>query len=301
MKKLILILGLSFGLIACGAQNANEIDNSVESMAIDESVKDDSKAETSTEYGYQDPVQEKKIIKNYNIGGQTKEYDLVKKTIEDLVAEFNGYIASSNESLSQTRYFNIEAKVPQDRADEFIGRLDQVQALNINSKNSYTDDVTDTYRDTELRIDSLEKRLDKLYQIQKEDMDMESRLALEKQIDDTIFEIEEYKRSKINLDKEIDYASISISIDEVGVGTKNDLEADFSSRVKEALSTSLDNFIRAIKNFIVFVIYALPFIVIIAILALVISFIVKKFSKRKKSNKKENNEKEKVNKIHKEN
>lgn len=296
MKKLILLLGLSFGLIACSAQKTKSVDTAVETMAMDESAKEEVSYDTTTEEGYQAPITEKKIIKNYNIGGQTKDYDLAKKTIEDLVGEFKGYIASSNESLHQNRFFNIEAKIPQERSDEFIGRLDQIEVLNINSKNSFTDDVTDTYRDTELRIDSLEKRLDKLYQIQKEDMDMESRLALEKQIGDTIFEIEEYKKNKMNLDKEIDYASISISIDEVGVSSNNELEADFSSRVREAFNSSFDNFIRAIKDLIVFVIFALPFIVIIAILALVIILIVKKSRKRKNRKTKDNEEKNKENK-----
>ena len=112
MKKLILLLGLSFGLIACSAQKTKSVDTAVESMAMDESAKEEASYDTTTEEGYQAPITEKKIIKNYNIGGQTKDYDLAKKTIEDLVGEFKGYIASSNESLHQNRFFNIEAKIP---------------------------------------------------------------------------------------------------------------------------------------------------------------------------------------------
>ncbi|MEG2770116.1 MAG: DUF4349 domain-containing protein [Oscillospiraceae bacterium] len=230
----------------------------------------------------------RKIILNANLTVEALEFAETKKAILSEIEKTGGYIQSSTQSGrdddESIQNAEITARIPTSKYSQFLTATEK--AGNIVYKQEYTDDVTATYMDTEARLKSLNIEEERLLEILKTATDLESIIALEARLSDVRYEIENFTATKRNLDNQIEYSTVNISVQEVKTFTETPKDT-FPSRVWQAIKGSAKGFVSAVQGIIIEVIYLLPALVILGVIILVIILAVKKRRKKIKKAEKE--------------
>ena len=285
-KFIALIMAISILLVACGG--AGKSAPTSESMPQD--VRNDMSVEAPAEsiemeQELSDIVTQgdetRKIIVTYNLELDTKKYTEGINKINELLRANGGYTLSLNESAYGTRYVSMVLKVPKDNAEDFVNGIAGVETINLISRNMESSDVTSSYTDNELRLKTQREKLDRLYELQKDQTNLETLLQLETEISNTIYEIESIEMTLSNLDARIDYSTINIQLREVSATSTTYTRLPFLERIGDAFGDSLESFVWFIEGFIIALIYFMPYLIMIILLVVILTYIYRKVFKNR--------------------
>lgn len=236
-------------------------------------------------------IEPDKIITTISLGFESTEFDKSLEELYKLIEENKGYISSSNiyfgnyYGSQMYRTGNFSIRIPRDMVNQFKAFIPQIG--NIISESSSKEDVTRYYTDTESRLGVLEIKEERLLSLLERAEKIEDIIALENQLSEVIFEKENLKATLINLDDRIDYSTFNITINEVAKVTSTEtVETTFFTKIKNAFNNSLYQFRRSLENFVIFLIYNLPGIIVLLIVAFFGFKGIKKIVKPKLDNKK---------------
>jgi len=153
---------------------------------------------------------DRKIIRNADI---TMEVDDVEKSYENILvslAGFGGYEANRNmQSYGEDNIrVNATFKIPAGKLDLFLTQLKNEG--DIKNSNISSNDITDDYHDSKIRLETLEKTLANYYRFLENAEDVDEQLKVTRYINDTTSEIERIK-GKIKLwDSLVDYSTVTL-------------------------------------------------------------------------------------------
>lgn len=290
MKKILLLLSTLL-FVACSSESAEmlkseaPVEYTIEnSEAQEEFIQEDMQARTEEFSGDTQEGIDKKAIEYYEVNSETKNYDKVLEDIYSLIENYDGYVTNVSEGGIIPRYVYIEAKIPKPQTDEFLSGLQENEELVVFNKVKSSTDITDQYRDNELRLKNLEKKLERLYELQANQDNITDLLEVELAIDDTTFEIENIKNQQSNYDTLTTYSQISINLNEVATDSKSPskVEISFIERLQDAFERSGRNFVEGFKNVIVFLVLNLIPIIILLVIILAIYIVTRKRKQEKK-------------------
>lgn len=211
MKKFIIILSMLL-LLSCGGKSgsSNNINFTAQSavpppspMMIEE---EDAVVTDSVNYTSESNV-ERKLIVTVDIRINSKDVEKSYKSIENKVKEYNGYF--DNVESSKNRYY-LTIRIAKDNLNNFIAFMEESEK--IENKNINTQDVTDTYYDTDNRIKNREVLLEKLRNYLREAKNIDEILKIEDRINTLTYEIESMKGNLQNLQSSIDYSRVTVNI-----------------------------------------------------------------------------------------
>lgn len=229
-----------------------------------------------------------KIITTMDLNLETTEFDSTMSKLKTSLKNHKGYIENSHISYDQYyngknyKYGNLKIRIPKESLDRFKSDLSGFG--NLLSENTYKEDVTKSYRDTESRLKVITTKEDRILSLLEKAEKLEDIIALEDQLTEIIMEKEELQASILSMDDQIDYSTINVDIREVEkLKDKENIETGFGQRIKNAFNNSLYGFNIGIQNFIIWLIYALPFIIILAIFLYLLYRIVKRMGEKNKS------------------
>jgi len=217
-------------------------------------------------------IEPDKIITTISLGFETVEFDKSLEQLYKLIEENQGYLSSSNiyfgnyygSQMYRTGQFSI--RIPRDKVNQFKAFVPQIG--NIISESSSKEDVTRYYTDTESRLAVLEIKEERLLSLLDRAEKIEDIIALENQLSQVIYEKENLKATLINLDDRIDYSTFNISINEVAKVTNTEtIETTFFTKIKNAFNNSLYQFKRSLENFVIFLVYNLPGLIVLLVVA----------------------------------
>ncbi len=235
-----------------------------------------------------DPLSGRKIIKTVNIVSETKELDNALARIEGEVAALGGYIQSSNTyGKSYEKYSNRRAnytlRIPAESLSTFMSNIGGY--VNITSKTEKVDDITDTYTDIEARLEALKTQETRLIELLAKAEKLEDIITLEERISYVRYEIESYEARIRNYNTLIAFSTVNIELAEVIDYTPEPIkDPTFGDRIGEAFRESWKDFAEGCKDFSVGLVYALPTLLVLAVIALVIVFIIVGIAKRSRKN-----------------
>jgi hypothetical protein len=152
-------------------------------------------------------VSEKERIIIYN-AYFTIESDDPEKTAKDISAIaplFGGYVVSTGTT-------EVVIRVTADKLEAAIAEVEKTGA--VSSKKIFSEDVTDAFRDTELRLDSKLKARDRYLELLKKAENVNAALAVEKELERLNGEIEEMKGRLKRLSHLARYSTITVSLEE---------------------------------------------------------------------------------------
>lgn len=161
---LFLFLALGFFATSCASDSGAQ-------------AKESAQADMQTaEYDYQEQkqaqaktddlvIQERKIIRTASMRFQVDDLKSSSKRIEAMTKELGGFIANSQQRSSNYSIQNdISIRIPSERFDEFLARVEQ-EALYINHKNVNANDVTEEYVDITTRLKTKKEVRDRYIEI----------------------------------------------------------------------------------------------------------------------------------------
>lgn len=262
MKKFIIIIMLStLLLLSCGGKSgsSNNINFTTQSAVPPPSpmmIEENEVVTDSVNYTSESNV-ERKLIVTVDIRINSKDVEKSYKSIENKVKEYNGYF--DNVESSKNRYY-LTIRIPKDNLNNFISFIEESEK--IENKNISTQDVTDTYYDTDNRIKNREVLLEKLRNYLKEAKNIDEILKIEDRINTLTYEIERMKGNLQNLQSSIDYSRVTVNIqNQEAIKSNTNIYNKYLN-----LISFLKEFFSGIIFFIVgFVAVGIPIVLILAL------------------------------------
>ncbi|MEI6101647.1 MAG: DUF4349 domain-containing protein [Eubacteriales bacterium] len=222
----------------------------------------------------------------------SSDYDADYQKIKDLLKGNQGYIETETSSGQKPttqntsgRISNFVLRVPVTSYENFLNGIVNIGKLQ--SKNLQAQDISGNYYDNEARIQVLEEREAKLNEYLKSATNMQDEIALEKELSDVLYQLDQLKGTKRGMDKQIDYASVSVNLNEVPDASKlGSSNVSVSEQASKAFSMSWIGVGNFLNGFAVFMAAAFPVIVLLlVILAIVfgILYAVRKIKQKVKT------------------
>ncbi len=159
----------------------------------------------------------------YDTTVETTEYDLFVSDLANVVKKANGYVERSElltheySNNSFTESYEVRRGIYTIRIpDKEINHLEEVlSSVDIKSSNKYCEDLTEGYIDTETKIKNLEQEHNKLDALLLDATNIQDILAINDRITSIEQELDYYSKYMNELDKDIEFATYNLIIDEV--------------------------------------------------------------------------------------
>ena len=232
------------------------------------------------------------IALTYSFQLESTDYEKDLATLDRLIAENGGYISSSNLSVQPSKEKDIhsaffQVKIPRDKA-EFFRKAVTAEVGTLRSSSSNSQDFTESYSDTALRLVSEKKKLEAFNALYKRAESMEDIMAIQSQIIDCQSRIDQMESSQRVIEGKVNFSDFSISLKEVFLlSPVASQDPSFSSRLSEAFAASLTGLKSGLEELLLFIVEFWPILLVfIFIVLLIVGFKRRVASRRKKKEEK---------------
>ncbi len=289
-------LCLAVSLTACGnsssyskdsafvEMNSAEYDYSAESgygmSGAAEAAAEEPKAEaTEGQADVKTGEYSQKLIRTYNFSYETLEFENSVAFVSEKVAEYGGYIESSETYGSSSRTANFTIRIPEKQANAFLNEAGEIGEVIYKSESAR--DITLDYYDITARLETLRTQHDRLIELLESAATLEDIVQLESELANVEYEINSYQSQLRVYDNLVDYVTIYIDITEV---TQIQVveEDNFFTEIKKGLSRNTAEVIDAVLDMIIMIISAIPYLILLGIAALIVWLIVLLVNKKSK-------------------
>ncbi|MFA6948971.1 MAG: DUF4349 domain-containing protein [Eubacteriales bacterium] len=238
---------------------------------------------------------QRKIVRSVDLSLETKQFDDAVSALTSKVNALGGYTENSDiagtsiDMYANERFASFTFRIPSDTLDLFI--TDVGGLCNIVSKSENASDITDTYYDTQARLDSLLTQEKRLLEMLDGASDLEYMLKLEDKLSEVRYQIESYYSTLNRYDSYVSLSTVSINLSEVLEYQPATVKpATFGERISKAFTESWSDFADGCRNFAVSFVYAVPTLIVLAFIALlaalIIAFCVRSTKKRREKTRK---------------
>ena len=319
MKKriaLLLALLMTLSLCACGSSSKSQMASSTESAAYDSapmaSEPNASRASgfaamdsvaSAGEYGEYDSGTDggdvpdenpEKIIYSADATVETTEFDKTLEELAALIKEYGGWVQSS--SINGANYYSISRgssynrsadytiRIPSDKFQTVMGSLSTLG--NVPYSYTYTENVSAQYYDVQSRLTAYKTQETRLLEMMEKAQTVEDTITIEEKLTELQYKIDSLQSSLNNWDRQVNYSTISLNVQEVGEYTEQQaVTISYGQRLLNAFTDSLKGASRFFKNLLVFLVSALPTLVILAVLFFALRPLFRKLSAKAKTRK----------------
>lgn len=221
---------------------------------------------------------ERKIIYTSYLTVETRTFDESHSLLQQKASELGGYLESSSlygSADNGSRSASETYRIPADNYQDFLNAAGDIGSMTYRSEQ--TEDITGQYVDVQARLDSLKTQRDRLEELRDKAETLEDLLTIESSLSDVQYQLESYT-AQLNLyDDQVDYCTVTISLEEVDAYTPNNT---FTSRLESAFGNSWSRFVEFLQNAVISLIYLLPYLILLAVLAILLFVICRHLPKR---------------------
>ncbi|MCX7833359.1 MAG: DUF4349 domain-containing protein, partial [Ignavibacteria bacterium] len=221
-------------------------------------------------------ISERLVIKTGKVSIEVEKYDESEKKVNEITSKYNGYVASSNSSLTAAgkKQGVITLKVPAEKFDLLIAEITSIGK--VLSSNISASDVTEEYIDLEARLKTqkeLEERLLKL--LSEKATKLSDVLEVEEKLSSVRQKIESVEGKMKYLKSQASYSTLTISLYEPNL-LETSTGGGFFYELWEAIKTGL----RGLAKVLIFLIVAIIVIIPFALFALLILWIIRRMKRK---------------------
>ncbi len=208
---------------------------------------------------------ERKIVKRSELSLETKEFDTALSKLVQLVESAGGYVEGqstngrslNNRDTYYSRSAEIRARIPADKLDEVTSSVGEL--CNIVSRNDSTDDITDTYYDSQAHLDVLKVQEERLLDILEKAEKLEDVVTLEKALSDVRYQIESLTASLKRMDSQVTYSYLNLYLQEVGEYNQPvSTPKSFADRLSATFSRSISHVTDSVQGVVLFIVEVVP-------------------------------------------
>ena len=229
-----------------------------------------------------------KIIRTANLTIQTTEFDSSIEALNRLTEENSGYY--ENAEVDSGSYYNQKAnrsayyvvRVPK---ENFVAFRDGTGGIgHVYSIYESTQDVGETYYDTEARLETLTTKRDRLLALLEKAEEMEDIISLENALADVQYQIDQHTATLRKYDSLIGYSTFYIRINEVTkISEEPAVTETFGSKFVSSLKKGFAEFGEGVQDFAIWFARNLIGIIIFAAIVVAAVFIVRRQVRRRRA------------------
>ena len=223
----------------------------------------------------------KKVYTGY-MEMQTLDFDKASGDIDALVKELGGYFQQSSVSnRGNSGYRSYTIRIPSAQFDTFLQKAGTLCHLVYSSTG--TDDVSETYYDTEARLETARIKLERLQALLAKATSMDDIITIESAISETEWDIENLSGTLRRYDALVDYATIDVELSEVyKLSGQDEAVTTFGGRLGQSFVNGLRAVGSALEDFAVWLAYSWVWLLVIAAVIVVVVRVVRRKSGGKK-------------------
>lgn len=228
-------------------------------------------------------LQDAKLIYSADIGLETTAFDSTVSQLTELVTRLGGYFEYSNiDNYGRYRSGYYTVRVPAEAFDELC--LQAGELCQLNYINRSAEDISESYYDTESRLETQKTKLSRLQELLSRAESMEDIITIESEISETELNIERLTGTLRSYDSLVSYSTVSISLSEVY--KLSDIEEPaigFGAKLLSALKQGCVSFVSGLEELALAIAYGwIGWLIFIIILIVVIRVAVKKIRRIQK-------------------
>lgn len=211
---------------------------------------------------------EKRIIRTAALTIVTQHYAEGLSTLRGLCEEAGGWVSSSNESVSSTTGLHtayLTLRLPSAALDSYLEGTSG--AGRVTRREETAEDVSENYYDTKARLENQQALMARLQALVTDAATLSDLLDLETKIADTQYTIDQLQTSLNRTDRQVDYATVSVTLREERTPELTDSTVSLGARLLGALQTGWGAFTGFLQDVAVFLVAALPFLAVVAVIA----------------------------------
>lgn len=228
----------------------------------------------------------RKLIKNVDMTVETKEFDALLKQLEVQIEQAGGYVENKNiyngsayNEWRSARSCSMTIRIPRKQLDGFLKQVTDLCNVIRSSENE--EDVTLTYVDLKSHKEALQTEQTRLLALLEQAESVEDIITIEERLSDVRYQIESMESQLRTYDNLVDYSTVSLDIDEVAELTPVKEETALE-RIGSGFKKSLHSVGSGIVEAFIWVVIHIPQIVLTAVLALLVFFLIRLLQKNKK-------------------
>jgi hypothetical protein len=263
----VLIL-LTLSISGCGSQKSSVADRNLKTDFQENAAP--AEYDQAGEYAQSEKTGEfdRKIIQNISL---TLEVSNVQESLDRVVAighDFGGYTVETHLYKDGALFKGrLTLKIPQDKVYDAIDMM--AQTGQITNKNISTSDVTEEYYDSQARLEVLTKKEERLISFMDQAKDISEVVLLENELTKVRSDIEVLQGRMNYLKNATSYSQIQIRLVPIGSQTINTPEGVWNKAVYGFIS-SINSLINFLSLALVWLVAAIPWLALLAIVYLVV-------------------------------
>ena len=235
-----------------------------------------------------------KIIYTASADIETTEFEKSIETVHALLETYQGFIESSSVTGSnlQDSYYGYTSlrsawytlRFPRENYAAVTGALSSIG--NVTYLTNDATNITTQYTDTESRLAAYETEEARLLEILAQAETVEDMISVESRLSEIRYEKEWLTSQLKNWDNQVSYSTVYLTLYEVREYTEEEPEG-FFERIGSGFMESLKGVGNGLKEFVIFVIVASPYLILLAVIGVGIALIVRASKKKKAAKAKE--------------
>ena len=234
-----------------------------------------------------------KIIYSADVTVETTEFETAIAKLEELLASCGGWVESSSvngsnfynksRGISATRSASYRLRIPSDRFQELMTSLSALG--NVPYTHTYTENVTSQYYDTEAHLTAYQTQEARLLEMMEKAETVEDIVILEDRLTELRYRIESLQSTLKNWDRRVSYSTVELELKEVREYTPEaENKLSYGQRLWRSLLDGLKGVAEFFEELLLWLVGALPALLILALLWLLLRKPVKKwFIKRREA------------------
>ena len=216
-----------------------------------------------------------KIVYTGRLEMQTLEYDKSASSIRAKIREAGGFSESESErdnnydwyrngNSGNTRYLSIIARIPSEKFEAFMDSLGgdgKVMSRSVNAEN-----ISQVYANKESYKKALEKEQERLLAMMDKAETIDEMILVEQRLSEVERQLNAYKTDLSAMDKDVQYSTVYIELQEVKRYTEEVVQTPFVEEVKYAFEDAVNSFRNFCKAIVLFVVRFFPYLIILAVI-----------------------------------
>lgn len=198
-------------------------------------------------------IAENKLSQKAKVEIQTGKFNQAQNKLSRMVIDASGYIEKMKLSAGdfdsdKERTCDYIIRVPQQSYSSFMEELNLIG--HIKSKTEETENLHESYYDTEARLDALKEKRDRLKELISTTESVDELLAIESELNDAEYKIDSMESALRNYDEREAFATIELSLKEM-YEMDTDEEISFGYRISTGFSECFHNTLSFIQDILV--------------------------------------------------
>ncbi len=219
-----------------------------------------------------------KIIRTASLTLGTQDFEQDLEQLQAYCKDSGGwvsYVSQSGDVDKANRRASLTLRIPVEKLDELLAGAEGYGR--VISRTETAEDVTESYQDTAARLATQQAKMERLQALMNDTASLSDLLELESAIADTQYTIDSLQSRLNSTDSQVNYATVDVSLrEESAAEAVTTREKSLGERVLAGLQTGWETFAGFMKDMVVFLSAALPYLAAVAILTIIVRLICRK-------------------------